>query len=71
MSFNLNPVPNVIYFLAPLFSFSPKYPNLSANESSYVYSIPKARVISFNSSLKPSGASPKDLNNPDKKFTSS
>jgi len=70
MSSNLNPVPNVMYFLAPLFSFSPKYPNLSAKESSYVYSKPRARVISFNSSLNPSGASPKDLNSPDKKVTS-
>ena len=47
ISSKLNPVPKVIYFLAPLSSFSPKYPTLNAKESLYKYSKPKAKVISL------------------------
>ena len=41
-----------------------KYPARIAKESLYKYSIPIARVNSFNSSLNPSGASPNDLKIP-------
>ena len=65
----MKPAPAVINFLEPFNSCS-LISDLKKNEVIKAYSKPIEYVNSFNSSLKPSGASLKDLNKPDKKLIS-
>ena len=64
-----NPVPSVKNFLAPFSKLSLKYPVLKKNALLNEYSSPIAHVISFNSSVIPSGASSNYIKIPFKKLT--